>query len=226
VIVAIHQPNFLPWLGFFNKMARCDTFVLLDSVSFCKGSYTNRVKIKTAAGSPWLTVPVVTHHKMGQLILEVRTSDTVDWRKKSITAIETHYHKCSSFARHADRIFEIVRESDDRLAELNLRLIEYVAQQLEIRTPVMRSSQMAARGAATDLLIALCKEVGADTYLSGEGGKGYLDEHAFGLAGLHLTYADFVHPTYPQLFGDFVPGLSIMDLLFNVGPDSRRILGA
>jgi len=225
VIVAIHQPNFLPWLGYFYKMARCDTFVWLDSVPYAKGSYTNRVKIKTAAGPQWWTVPVETHGKLGQPILEVRTSDTVDWRKKSIMTLRTNYQGCPHFQPHADRIFEILGGTDDRLAELNIRLIEYVAQQLGIRTPLRRSSQMAARGAATDLLIALSKEVGADTYLSGSGGANYQDAAAFQAAGLQLTYANYQHPVYPQAFGDFVPGLSIVDLLFNAGADSARILG-
>lgn len=225
MIVAIHQPNFLPWLGYFYKMARCDTFVWLDSVPYAKGSYTNRVKIKTAAGPQWWTVPVETHGKLGQPILEVRTSDTVDWRKKSIMTLRTNYQGCPHFQPHADRIFEILGGTDDRLAELNIRLIEYVAQQLGIRTPLRRSSQMAARGAATDLLIALSKEVGADTYLSGSGGANYQDAAAFQAAGLQLTYANYQHPVYPQAFGDFVPGLSIVDLLFNAGADSARILG-
>jgi len=225
VIVAIHQPNFLPWLGYFYKMAKADRFIYLDSVPFAKGSYTNRVKVKTAAGPQWWTVPVETHGKLGQPILEVRASDAVAWRKKSIMTLRTNYQGCPHFQPHANRIFEILGGTDDRLAELNIRLIEYVAQQLDIRTPVMRSSQMAARGAATDLLISLSKEVGADTYLSGSGGANYQDEAAFQAAGLKLIYANYQHPTYPQAFGDFEKGLSIIDLVFNCGPQSAAVLG-
>jgi hypothetical protein len=109
--------------------------------------------------------------------------------------------------------------------DLNLRLIEYVAAQLDIPTPVLRSSRLKAAGSATDFIIALCREVGADTYLSGSGGANYQDEAVIRAAGIKLVYTRFQHPVYPQAFGDFMPGLSAIDLLFNCGPESRRILG-
>jgi len=224
VIVTIHQPNFLPWLGYFYKMARADRFVFLDSVPFAKGSYTNRVRIKTAAGPQWLTVPVVTRGRLGQVIAEVRCSNTLDWRKKTAQALRTNYQHCPHFQPHADRILEIIHAAGDGLADLNIQLIAYVAGQVGICTPTLRASRMQARGKATDLLIAIAKELGADTFLSGMGGAEYQDESAYGRAGIKLAYTDFQHPTYPQAFGEFVPGLSIVDLLFNCGPDAMRIL--
>jgi hypothetical protein len=225
MILAIHQPNFLPWLGYFAKMARADRFVFLDSVPFAKGSYTNRVKIKAAAGPQWLTVPVQTRGKLGQPIVEVLASDTVEWRKKVAQAFRTNYAQCPHFQPHADCIFDILAAAGDSLADLNIRLIEYVARVLGIATPTVRSSALGAEGKATDLLIALCRQIGADTYLSGSGGANYQDEAAFAAAGIKLIYINYQHPTYPQAFGDFMPGLSIVDLLFNVGPEGRRILG-
>jgi hypothetical protein len=225
MVVAIHQPNFLPWLGYFYKMARADRFVFLDSVPFTKGGYTNRVKIKTATGPQWLTVPVVTHGKLGQPILEVVCSDTIEWRKKIPLTLRTNYQGCPFFQPHADRLVTILEGSGERLAEINIGLLGYLAQELGIATPVVRSSEMAARGTATDLLIAICKELGADRYLSGSGGADYQEEAAFAAAGLRLEYANYPHPTYVQAFGEFAAGLSIVDLLFNCGPESRRILG-
>ena len=225
MIVAIHQPNFLPWLGYFYKMARADRFVFLDSVPFAKGSYTNRVKIKTASGPQWWTIPVVTHGKLGQPIVKVQCSHKEDWRKKAVMTLKTNYQKCRHFQPYADRILQVLASGGDGLADLNIGLIGYVCEQLGIRTPTVRSSGMAAQGAATDLLIVLCRELGADTYLSGSGGANYQDEAAFQAAGIRLIYANYLHPTYPQAFGDFEKGLSIVDLLFSCGPDSAKVLG-
>jgi hypothetical protein len=224
MIVAIHQPNFLPWLGYVAKMARADRFVFLDSVPFAKGSYTNRVRIKTAAGARWLTVPVKTHGKLGQAVCDVRCSEGGKWQRKFVQVLKTHYGGCPYFQPQADRLFDIVSGAGDSIAEMNVQLILHIAGQLDIRTPAVRSSQMAARGAASDLLIALCKELGADTYLSGSGGANYQDEAAFAAAGIQIIYNNYHHPIYPQAFGEFVPGMSVIDLLFNAGPDSRRIL--
>jgi hypothetical protein len=225
MILGIHQPNFLPWLGYFYKMARSDHFIFLDNVAFANGSYTNRVKIKTAQGAQWLTVPVQKKGLLGQPIIEVTCSDRVDWRRKTVSALETNYRPCPFYKQYAPGLVEILSKAGDNLADLNIRLIEYLAAQLGITTPTTRSSTLKADGFATTLLMRICKEVGADTYLSGEGGKNYHDERAFGLEGLNLLYMNFKHPTYEQRFGEFQPGMSIVDLLFNMGPESRRVLG-
>jgi hypothetical protein len=225
LIVGIHQPNFIPWCGYFYKMARSDRFIFLDSVAFADGSYTNRVKIKTAQGTQWLTVPVQKKGLSGQPISELTASDRVDWRRKTLAALETHYRRCPYYKDYAPALLEILSTAGNPMADLNIRLIECLAAQLGITTPTVRSSTMHGEGAATTLLISLAKEIGADAYLSGEGGKSYHDERAFGLNGISLIYMNFIHPTYPQAFGEFQPGLSVIDLLFNAGPDSRRLLG-
>ena len=225
MIVAIHQPNLAPWLGYFYKMARADHFVFLDSVPFAKGSYTNRVRIKSAAGPQWLTVPVLTKGKLGQPIDEVLCNENAKWRKKTLGALETNYRRCPYWGDYADDLAQIVNTCPPRLAELNLALIARLAKALGIDTPTTRSSTMKARGSSTDLLIAICKELGAQTYLSGSGGENYQDEQAFGAAGIELVYANYQHPTYDQAFGEFAPGLSVVDLLLNCGPHSAEILG-
>lgn len=225
MIVAIHQPNFLPWLGYFYKMARAEHFILLDSVPFAKGSYTNRVKIKTASGPQWLTVPILTKGKLGQPIREVVCNSKSNWQKKIAATFDTNYRKCPHCSPYADEIVGIIDSSVGNLAEMNIQLIRYVMNQLGIDTPTTRSSEMQAEGKATEMLIALCREIGADTYLSGSGGANYQDEADFKAAGLQLIYADYQHPTYRQEFGQFTAGLSIIDLLFNYGPESAAILG-
>jgi hypothetical protein len=225
MIVSIHQPNFLPWLGYFHKMARADTFVLLDTVAFTKGSYINRVQVKTANGPRWLTVPVQTAGKLGQRILEVRCDDTIDWRKKIAGVLDANYRNSAHYRAFAGEILGIINSTGDNLAELNIRLVECLAGKLGISTLTIRSSRMQAQGKATDLLINICRELGADTYLSGSGGANYQEEEEFRAAGIKLVYIDFKHPTYPQLYGGFISGLTSADLLFNCGPDSRSILG-
>jgi len=224
MIVGIHQPNFLPWLGYFYKMVRSDRFVLLDTVAFAKGSYTNRVKIKGATGAAWLTVPVLTSGKLGQPIRETMCSPTVDWRAKIVRTLETNYRGCPHYAAYGPDICRIISACGDNLAELNIALIQHLAGLLDIHTPMVRSSELQAQGKAAELLIAICKELGADTYLSGSGGANYQDEQDFAAAGLKLIYTNYQHPTYAQPFGDFVGGLSVVDLLFNCGSDSAAIL--
>jgi hypothetical protein len=231
MIVGIHQPNFMPWLGYFYKMAVADKFVYLDNVPYSKGSYTNRVQIKTQGGPRWLTVPVLTSGKLGQNIVELVADDHSAWRKKTLATLDGSYRKCPHFKTYFGDIQRIISSGPANLADLNIELIEYFAGQLGIATQTgklrrVRSSALAAQGKATDLLTAICKELGADTYLSGSGGANYQDEQAFAAAGLKLIYAKYKHPAYPQAFGEFVSGLTIADLLFNCGPESTAILVA
>ena len=224
MIVGIHQPNFMPWLGYFYKMAIADKFVYLDNVPYSKGSYTNRVQIKTQGGPRWLTVPVLTSGKLGQDIAGLSADDHSAWRKKALATLDGSYRKCPHFKTYFGDIERIISSGPSNLAELNIELIEYFAARLDIATPRLRGSALTAQGKATDLLIAICKELGADTYLSGSGGANYQDEQAFAAAGLKLIYTQYKHPVYPQAFGEFAPGQSIADLLFHCGPDSAAIL--
>lgn len=224
MIVAIHQPNFLPWPGYFYKMARADCFVLLDSVPFSKRSYTNRVKIKSPCGEQWLTVPTRTKSKFRQLITSVECDATQNWRRKVLESLRYNYHRCEFFAEYSPRIFEGINTPFVNLAQWNTQLITILAESLGLTPWCTYSSEMSATGTATDLLIALCRELGADTYLSGPGGRNYQDVASFKRAEIVVQYTDFEHPIYPQAFEAFNPGMSVVDLLFNCGPRSREIL--
>ena len=225
MIVGIHQPNFLPWLGYFYKMARADHFVLLDTVPFTKGGYTNRVQSKSATGAQWLTVPVLTKGRLGQTIQEVPCNTESKWQKKIVASLETNYRKCPHYLPYGPEILQIIDSAGENLAETNIQLIQYLTGQLGINTPTTCSSKMHAEGKATDLLIALCQELGADSYLSGAGGIQYQEQEKFRVEKIRLLYSDFEHPRYTQQFGEFIPGLSIVDLIFNCGPERARILG-
>lgn len=231
MIVGIHQPNFLPWLGYFYKMSICDTFVYLDSVPFSKGSYTNRVQIKSQSGPRWVTVPVLTSGRLGQNIVDLAIDDHSDWRRKVLATLEGCYGGCQHFQPYFRQIKQLITSDTGNLCELNIELVEYFAGQLDIKAQQVRASKLSARGKATDLLIGLCKEIGADTYLSGSGGADYQDEQAFADADLKLVYTKYKHPQYPQAslsgiepLSEFVAGMSIVDLLFNCGPQSSDIL--
>jgi hypothetical protein len=225
MILGIHQPNFLPWLGYFYKMARSDHFIFLDTVPFTKGGYTNRVKTKSAAGAKWLTVPVLTKGKLGQPIMEVPCNTESNWQKKTLASLEANYRKCPHYSLYGPEIVQIISAAGENLAATNIELIQYMARQLGISTPTTRSSEMHVEGKATDLLISLCRKLNADVYLSGAGGVKYQEEEAFRADGIDVRYSDFEHPVYAQQFGEFTPGLSIVDLLFNCGPESASVLG-
>jgi len=224
VIVAIHQPNFLPWLGFFHKMLVADCFVFLDDVSFSKGSFTNRVKIKTARGAEWLTVPVLTKGKSGQPISEVRCSSTVSWLAKLRKTLQLNYSSCPFWSLYEEIFYGVAASCGGHLGALNTGLITQLATLLGIHTSVFTSCELAPTGTGTARLISICQELGADVYLSGSGGRSYQEEEEFSQQGIELRYDNFEHPVYSQQFGEFIPGLSVIDLLANYGPASGRVL--
>jgi len=225
MIAAIHQPNYLPWLGYFYKIYRSDVFVFLDNVQLPQGrSFANRNKIKTAQNTMWLTVPCKKRNRAGQLISEVEIDNDINWRGKHWKTMEHNYGKASYFGKCCGFFQDLYRREWTKIAELNEYAIETIARMFGLNGQFTRASALKVSGAGTELLINICKVVGADTYLSGSGGKNYMDEGAFEKESINLVYYDFKHPTYRQLWGDFVPNLSIIDLLFNEGENSLEIL--
>jgi hypothetical protein len=224
MVVAIHQPNFLPWLGFFYKMLKSEMFVFLDNVQFSKNSFQNRVKIKTPKGPMWLTVPV--HQKFGQLTKDVRIDNQEDWRSKHLKTFETYYRKACYFDEIYPMLMDVyMKEKWEYLNDFNIELITKIREYLEIKTPIIKASSLNIEGkSSTDLLIEIVKRVGGTAYLSGKGGTKYMDESKFRDENIQLIYSDFVHPIYNQLWGEFIEGLSIVDLLFNMGPQGRTLL--
>jgi len=226
-IVAIHQPNYIPWLGYFYKMAKCDYFVYLDSVQYPRGqSFAARNRIKTPTGPIFLTIPIsVPHGHQGKIsYLDVEFAD-LKWKAKHLRTIQLNYKRAPFF----EEIFELYRsqlEHHHQFVELNIGLIETFAEYLEIRSKRVRLSNiLKTTRKKNELIIDICKKIGAETYLSGTGGgKEYNDENLLNQHGIKLVYNDFKHPVYPQLWGDFIPNLSIIDLLFNCGPQSKTVL--
>lgn len=220
-LLSAHQPQYLPWLGFFDKVARADVFVLLDDVQFKKNEWQNRNRIKGPSGPQWLTVPV--RHRFPQTIAEVEIAPPPSWSRKHQQALRTNYGKAPFFDAEMPLFAELLEASWDHLAPLNVEIIRRLTQRLGIGTELRLSSEVPVRDDPTLRLVDLCRELGADAYLSGSGGD-YLDEQAFDAAGIEVAVQSYDHPRYPQLHGDFEPFLSIVDLLMNCGDDSLATL--
>ena len=226
VTVAVHQPNYLPWVGYFHKIAQVDHFVFLDNTQYPRGrSVANRNRIKTAQGAQWLTVPVSlpkgTQGKASYLDVILRDDR---WKKKHLKTLRVNYSRAPHFHPYFDQIAEILLQPLS-FVEMNIALIRYFLSQLEIDTPLHRLSALpGVTGQKSELIVNICRRLEADTYLSGQGARKYNDETYYAANGIRLTYQEFTCPVYPQLFGEFVPDLSIVDLLFNCGPESRTVL--
>ncbi|MCP4640992.1 MAG: WbqC family protein [bacterium] len=223
MLVAIHQPHYLPWLRYFDKILRSDVFIVLDTVDYSKNGWQNRNKIKTAAGAHTLTVPVTV--QLGQAIREVQITTGAPWRKKHWRTIEQSYSKAPFFAEYAPFLEATYVSEWENLGDLNWHMLEYFVQTLGIQTRIVRASDLDVPGEATDRLVNLVKSVGGTRYYSGAFAlEQYLDARKLEEAGIALDLQQWHAPRYPQLHGDFVPDLSIVDLLMNCGPDSLSIL--
>lgn len=221
--MAAHQPNYLPWAGFFRKMARCDVLVLLDSVQYARRSYTARCLVKQSDGAKhWLSVPVRKKGRYYQNISEVEVDNQEAWQHDHRATLESNYAKAPYFRRHGDLLELAYGKRWERLCDLNLALIGHLADELGIKPRLVKQSELGLEARSTELLVAACRRLGADTYLTGPSGDRYLDKEAFDRAGIRLEVFRYWPEPYPQLWGEFMPGLSVIDLLFNCGPEAAR----
>lgn len=220
MIFAAHQPNYLPWLGYFYKVWVSDLFVILDDVQFERGrGYQNRVQIKTANGPAWLTQPVRRKGQGLQPTLEVEFSEP-GWADKHLRTIRANYARAPHFRALFPQIEAGFAAAGPRLADTNFALIERVSQLLGLATRFVRSSDHGLALTGGERIAELGRLNGATRYVSGKGGAGYQVAESFARRGIALAYSGFRPAPYPQLWGDFVPGLSILDALFNAGPEA------
>ncbi len=225
MIVSIHQPHYLPWLRYLEKMARSDAFIVLDDVQYEKNGFQNRNKIKTSQGASYLTVPV--QRPTQQPIREIRVDGRSDWRGTHRRALEQSYGKAPYFERYWPAFAAIYDREWPLLAPLNRAMLELYAEQLGIRTRIYYSSELPTQGQSTQRLAELCHAVGGDVYLSGAYAvQAYLDPGALRDAGIRLAFQEWQAPEYAQRYpkAGFVPDLAVVDLLFNEGPRSLEIL--
>ena len=227
MIVSISQPAYLPWLGYFNRVAKSDLAIVLDNVMLERSSktrFTNRNKIKTAQGAKWLTVPVRTAGLGQPLICDVEIDIHQDWSRKHLQSIKQSYSMAPFFDSHIEWLEEFYAYPWKNLAPMLHESTSYMLKNLAINTPLIYSSKLPINGCKSELILNLCKHVNADKYISGPFGRDYLDGNAFESAGIELEFDDYVHPIYPQINGAFQSNLSSMDLLFNCGDQSKEIL--
>lgn len=224
MIVSINQPAYLPWLGYFHRIAVSDIHVILDDVQFEKNSFTNRNKLRTVQGWMRLTVPVLTSGMFGQTIDEVEINNHENWRHKHLRSIQVNYSKAPFFEEQIPFFEGMYSRQWDRLLALIDFGIDYLLEQLGIKTRIVRSSSLDVRGKKSDLVLEICQILAGDIYLSGELGRNYLKEEDFHKSGIEIAYQDYNHPTYTQCYEPFESHLSVIDLLFNHGPKSLDIL--
>ena len=223
MIVSIHQPQYLPWLGYFSKIDRSDTFIFLDNVQFKKNEWQNRNRIRTAEGWQWITVPVL--HKFLQKISEVEINNTVQWNKKHLNALITNYSKAPFFKEYIGFFEQAYAQDWKYLVDINIHIIQNLVKLMGIpNKKLILASKFESREGPNERLVDLCGQVGGDIYLSGKDGAQYMDLDIFEKEGIKIIFQDYKHPQYPQLFGSFEPYISILDLLFNCGPESLSIL--
>lgn len=217
--ITAHQPCLWPWLGFWAKLACADKFVIFDNVSFSRHDYANRVQIKTKDGPLWLTVPCSHGYLLSKTPIIGKR-----WAGKHLKTIEQAYGKARYFARYYPEIRKILQGEHEQLESICSASFSFGLRALGIAMPTTRASLHQFRGQKSSLVLDMCKQLGATKYIFGQKGKDYADVEAFKAAGIEPVFQQYRHPTYPQLHGPFIPGLSIIDLLFNCGPDSLEIL--
>jgi hypothetical protein len=223
MVVGAHQPHYLPWLRYFEKIARCDAFVVLDDIQYSKNGWQNRNKVKGPNGAALLTVPV--HAPLGEAINRVTIDNRVKWRRKHWATIQQCYARAPHAEKHLPFLESTYSCEWGLLHDLNRHMFEYYLEALDIRTPISYSSEMDIPGEATNRLVNAVKAVGGSSYYSGAYAlDAYLDADTLATAGIELVLQEWSAPVYPQLHGAFVPDLAIVDLLMNCGPRARDVL--
>jgi hypothetical protein len=220
MVIAVHQPQYIPWLGYFHKIAKCDTFVFLDNVQYKAREFQNRNRIRTDKGWMWLTVPVVTKDGCRIRMADVEIDNTMPWQRKHLGSIKTSYATAPYFKEYYGFFEDTFQSKWLKLSDLSVHITRFVMDKLSI----VFESELNVITPKTQRIVDICKKMNADTYLSGVGAKEYLEESLFPEQRITLYYQHFDHPEYKQCFEPFMPYMSIIDLLFNHGPRSRDLL--
>jgi hypothetical protein len=223
--IAISQSNYIPWKGYFDLIRRVDEFVLYDDVQFTRRDWRNRNKIKTAAGERWLTIPVRVTGRYHQTVRETEVSDPA-WARTHWRSLEHAYGRARHFRTYGEPFRELYRDPPGpSLSAVNRACLQAACDLLGIRTALTDSGRYRLEGDRNERLISVCRQAGATEYWSGPAAKCYLDEAAFAAAGVAVRWMDYDgYPEYEQLHPPFTHAVSVLDLLFNQGPDSPRYM--
>ena len=228
MIIAVHQPHFIPWLGYLHRMAQVDLFIVLDHVQFERSNYQNRSRIRMDGEARWLTVPVLQRSYRERILdKEIDNHNRAHpWGRNRFAILRNAYYKAGYLNMYAPALSRIFEREWQRLVDLNAAVLEFLRDAFEIHTPIVSSAELAVEGAKAELVLNLCRAVKADALLVGFGGaREYLVPENFARHGVEIRYHQFNHPRYRQCGpAPFIPGLAAVDLLFNAGPQSRSIL--
>lgn len=223
LIAAIHQANYFPYPGFFHKLSKADIFVIQDDVQFDE-RFTNRNKIISSTGWTWITIPIKKHHK-SLSIMEVEINDDLSWRRLHWKKISSAYNRSKFFHLYKNYFEELYKKEWTSLFELNFQTVKKTIEWLGMKIETIKESELKVQGNASERLVNVCKKIGADTYLSGNRGKDYLDEKLFEKNNINLIYQNYIPLPYEQnLSKSFIPDLSIIDLISNMGPNSLQLI--
>jgi hypothetical protein len=217
MVVSIHQPNYIPWIGYFYKIHKSDIFVFLDDVQYTRRGFTNRNRIKTHQGVSWLTIPVENKGNYESDINEMKIRNDLNWKENHLKNIEMNYKKSACFNDFYSVFKDCLNKNHENLSDFNIDMIKVICKLLNIKTEFVLSSELNIQETSTERLISICKVLGANKYLSGSGGSKYQDEKIFEDNSLQLVYSDFYEKQYKQLWGDFTGSLSVIDYIFNCG---------
>jgi hypothetical protein len=223
MILTAHQPSYLPWLGLINKIMKADLFCYFDCVQYQKKEYDNRNSIKTNSGILKLSVPVESKNHLTKKINEIRIINK-GWNKKHIKSIKLAYQKSKYFDNYFPELENILKNKHDKLTDLNFKILKFLLKSFKITTPVVLASDYNFEGSKSSLVLDMCKKLKAKEYIFGGEGKNYANVKEFTKNNIKLHFQVFNHPIYNQLYGKFVPNLSSIDLLFNEGSNSSKIL--
>jgi hypothetical protein len=233
MIVGAHQPHFLPWLGYLDKLAKSDVFVVMDDLQYEAQNFQNRNRLKLSGGPAWMTVPLIADSQTARLC-DRRIDNTGrggrhHWQHRIRRSIEVHYGRAAWFDRHAAELEDVFVRRWDSLVDLDLQMLDLARRWFGITTPIIRASSLELTGQKTDRILAMCEALGANIYLSGKGGStGYLDTDQLARAGVTTAWQQFTHPHHTQRYPHlgFVSHLGFLDCVLNCGPDARVLLGA
>ena len=215
MIMSAHQPAYLPWLGYIDKIKRSDIFIYLDTVQYEKNSFTNRNKIKTGNGPVWLSVPVIKTDHFDKMMSEMMLDNHSNWQRKHLNSIQMAYSKAPHFKELFPRLQELYSKEYETIVDVTWDHLMFWLDVLDIHTKIIKSSSLDVSSKKSDFVFDLCKAVEADHYISGAMGKDYLETEKFKEAGIEVEFQDYKHPVYPQLYGEFIPNMGIVDFAMN-----------
>ncbi|ARJ25527.1 WbqC family protein [Bacillus mycoides] len=225
MIISGHQPSYLPWYGFFEKIHKSDVFVFHDIAQFEKKGFLNRNRIKTSQGVSWLTVPMQMKNYKEIPLNKLKIDNTQDWERKHWKTIRINYSNAPYFNVYKDYLEGFYSEKWDNLNSLNMNFIHFIIRELNIDTELYYASEIEGiTGKKSDFVLELCQKFNASTYYSGSLGQDYLIESDFEHENIEIMYQRIREYSYPQLFGEFIPHLSMLDVLLNCGPEETEKL--